>query len=276
MNTKNKRSLRILGLYAIGLICIVCYFLLENSNIIQELIEKLNKLKYNEFSAFFMSGLFKYGLLVVGIGIIIILSFLLIRERIKIQFNEKVAKRLILVIKVLAVLGFILSFLTLGGRTYRMGLLNPNNYAIIIGVIMILPLLIYLLLSKAKQKKVLKSNPIDLNKIGLTIIEYLDKKSKENFCEIYVKNETSDTLIINRESLLEPNSWYIFTTHKYRPIYFSNGIEFHIDKELNLEVFDYRNQIIGLGEDYFWKNDVPEYVDWAFIIAKPGQGDAFD
>ena len=55
--------------------------------------------------------------------------------------------------------------------------------------------------------------------------------------------------------------------------YFSNGIEFHIDKELNLEIVDYRNQIIGLGDDYFQKNDVPEYVNWAFIVAEPNKGD---
>ncbi|WP_406683414.1 hypothetical protein N1F78_12095 [Seonamhaeicola sp. MEBiC1930] len=182
----------------------------------------------------------------------------------------------ILIIKVLAVLGFILTFLSLGGKTYGLRLPNRNNYVVIIGVIMILPFLIYFFSSKTKQKKVLKNNPIDLNIIGLSTVEYFEKKSNENIFEIYVKNETSDTLIVNRNSLLVPNSWHIFTTNKYKPIYFSNGIELHIDKELNLEIVDFRNQIIGLGDDYFQKNDVPEYVNWAFIIAEPDKGDAIE
>lgn len=65
----------------ISLFCIVCYFLLENSNIISELVEKSNKLRYNGFVTFILTGLFKYGLLVIGISIIIILSFLLIKEK---------------------------------------------------------------------------------------------------------------------------------------------------------------------------------------------------
>ncbi len=141
---------------------------------------------------------------------------------------------------------------------------------------MISPFLIYLFSSKTKQKKILKNKPIDLNKIGLSTIEYSEKKSKENIFEIYVKNETSETLIINRNSLLESNSWYIFTIDKYKPIYLSNGIEFHIDTVLNLEIVDLRNQIIGFEEDYFQKNNVPEYVNWACIIAEPNKGVAIE
>jgi hypothetical protein len=56
-------------------------------------------------------------------------------------------------------------------------------------------------------------------------------------------------------------------------IFFSNGIIFDIDKNNNLEIEDFRNQIIGLGDDYFKKYDVPDYVDWAFIIAEQNKGD---
>lgn len=78
----NKRNLKIVRLYIIGLCCIACYFLLENSNIISELVEKSNRGRDNGFVAFILTGLFKYGLLVVGLSIIIILTFLLIKERI--------------------------------------------------------------------------------------------------------------------------------------------------------------------------------------------------
>ncbi len=187
--------------------------------------------------------------------------------------NKRTTQILLTSIKVLAILGFILTVLSLGGKTYGLRLSNRGNYAVIIGVLMILPYFIYFISSKSKHKEILKSNPKDLNKMGLTTLEYFDKKLKNNLFEIYVKNETNDTLIVNRKSLLESNSWHIFQTDKYKPIHFSNGIEFHIDKELNLEIIDYRNQIIGLGDDYFKKYNVPEYVNWAFIIAKPNEGD---
>lgn len=79
----NKRKFKIIRLYIISLFCIVCYFLLENSNIISELIKVSEKGRYGGFPTFFLTGLFKYGLLVIGISIIIIMSFLLIRERTK-------------------------------------------------------------------------------------------------------------------------------------------------------------------------------------------------
>ena len=77
----NKKNFKIVRLYAISLLCIVCYFLLENSTIISELVQKSEKGRYGGFLTFFLTGLFKYGLLVVGISIIIIMSFLLIREK---------------------------------------------------------------------------------------------------------------------------------------------------------------------------------------------------
>jgi hypothetical protein len=77
----NKRKFKIIRLYLISLVCIVCYFLLENSNIISELVKISEKGRYGGFPTFFLTGLFKCGLLVIGISIITIMSFLLIRER---------------------------------------------------------------------------------------------------------------------------------------------------------------------------------------------------
>jgi len=79
----SKKNLKIVRLYTISLTCIVSYFLLENSTIISELVQISEKGRYGGFLTFLLTGLFKYGLLVVGIGIIIILTFLLIRERTK-------------------------------------------------------------------------------------------------------------------------------------------------------------------------------------------------
>jgi hypothetical protein len=77
----SKKNLKIMKLYIIGLICIISYFFLENSNLFPNLVEKMSKFRYDGFPTFFLTGLLKYGLLIIGIGIIIILTFLLIRER---------------------------------------------------------------------------------------------------------------------------------------------------------------------------------------------------
>lgn len=78
---RNNRKFKIIRLYIISLVCIVCYYLLENSNIISELVQISEKGRYGGFPTFFLTGLFKYGLLVIGISIFTIMSFLLIRER---------------------------------------------------------------------------------------------------------------------------------------------------------------------------------------------------
>lgn len=78
----NKRNLKIAKVYVISLLCVVFYFLLENSTITLELVEYLRRGRYNGFLTFFLTGLIKYGLLFVGVGIFIIVSFLLIKEKI--------------------------------------------------------------------------------------------------------------------------------------------------------------------------------------------------
>ncbi|WP_425075951.1 hypothetical protein [Psychroserpens sp. S379A] len=54
---------------------------MENSNIIPELVKKSERGRYGDFPVLFLTGLFKYGLFFVGIGIFIIVSFLLIKEK---------------------------------------------------------------------------------------------------------------------------------------------------------------------------------------------------
>ena len=78
-----KKSMKIIRLYLIGLVCIVCYFLLDNSNVLPELIEKSSKSRYSGFPTLIFSGFLKYGMLVTGIGIIVILSFFIFRENFK-------------------------------------------------------------------------------------------------------------------------------------------------------------------------------------------------
>lgn len=92
----NKRNLKIIRLYTISLVCILLYYLLDNSNIIAELVQTSEKHRYGSSPTFFLTGLFKYGLLIVGIGIFIILSFLLIKRELvhnsAVKSNPKILK----------------------------------------------------------------------------------------------------------------------------------------------------------------------------------------
>ena len=102
---------------------------------------------------------------------------------------------------------------------------------------------------------------------------YLEFKAKKGFVEIYVQNQTGDTLIVNRRSLLENGKWHVFKTKIHHSLYFSNGIVFNISEERHVELIDQRHQVIGLGDEYIRKHGIPEYVNHAFILGKPNQGD---
>lgn len=85
LNEDQKKNLKIIKIYLISLLYIVCYFLLENSNFISKLFQISEKGRYGDFPTFFQTGLFKYGLLAFGIFRIIILTILLIKEKMKIN-----------------------------------------------------------------------------------------------------------------------------------------------------------------------------------------------
>ena len=77
-----KRKLKIAGFYFFGLICLVCFYWLDNSDFIAEEINQSRGRGYNGFETFLVSGLIKYGLLVYGIGSIVIMSLVLLQKKI--------------------------------------------------------------------------------------------------------------------------------------------------------------------------------------------------
>ena len=83
---RNNRNLKIVWLYIISIVCIICYFLMENYNVINVLVEKSVEFFHMEtsarFSTLIFAGLLQYGLLTVGICIFLMLSFILVREKI--------------------------------------------------------------------------------------------------------------------------------------------------------------------------------------------------
>ena len=85
----SKQNFKIIKLYLISLLCIVLFFFLDDSNIIAELVQKSEKGRYGSFPVFLLTGLFKHGLLIVGVGLFLILSFLLIKNKLVYNSNTK-------------------------------------------------------------------------------------------------------------------------------------------------------------------------------------------
>ncbi len=81
---KNKQYLKILGLYTISIFCIITYFLLSNSESIIEFNQKADNYRIDYgFFFFILTGLVKYVLLLIGISVPIILTFLLLKKKTK-------------------------------------------------------------------------------------------------------------------------------------------------------------------------------------------------
>jgi len=84
---RNNRNFMIVRLYLISLVCIICYFLMYHYNVINILVEKSSDFFPIEVTGKFITlvftGLLQYGLLMVGICIFLMLSFTLIRDKIR-------------------------------------------------------------------------------------------------------------------------------------------------------------------------------------------------
>ncbi|RBA29394.1 hypothetical protein DPN68_01750 [Flavobacterium tibetense] len=84
----NKKNFKVFRIYIVSVLCIVCFFLLENTTIIPELVQISEKGRYSGFPTFFLTGLLKYGLLALGIFNIIIMTFIIFREKRRNRLNK--------------------------------------------------------------------------------------------------------------------------------------------------------------------------------------------
>ena len=76
----NKNKFRVIKFHIVCFLSIVLYLILEHSTIIPTLIKINEKGRYSGFLTFLLTGLFKYGLLTIGVSGILILTVLLIKK----------------------------------------------------------------------------------------------------------------------------------------------------------------------------------------------------
>ena len=176
---------------------------------------------------------------------------------------------------ILAILGFLLIYLSLGGqRNYHYGSRNEYSiYALLIGALMIMPLFVYYLFKGKLFKKNTKEDNLKtylpLNKIDN--VNLIEKKAKDIFL-VYIYNDTKNK-VSAEEIIIEPNKSYVFQVRNEEIIKLSNGIEFYIEEMENLTVIDKKSQLKGIGKEYLDQYLIPKNIDFAFVIDYPFLGD---
>lgn len=79
-----KRTFKIIGLYIIGLLCLGLFFYMDNSQELSEFLKKAERFKTDwGFGFYAIVGLIKMISLISGVTIPLILTIMLIRQKIK-------------------------------------------------------------------------------------------------------------------------------------------------------------------------------------------------
>ncbi len=173
----------------------------------------------------------------------------------------------------LAVLGFLLIYLSLGGNKYYRPINNYSFYIIIIGFSMALPLLIHLFINGKFKNKNARENNI---KVYLSIKDKdkvnFEKTNSKNEFNVFIYNSTKKKVTSNK-IIIEANSSNIIQLKKDEIIKLSNGIEFYIEKYENLAVIDKKSQLKGIGNEFIDEYKISSDIDFAFEIDYPFLGD---
>ncbi len=79
-----KRTFKIIGLYVISLLCIGLFIYMDNSQALNDFLKKADRVRTDwSFGFYAFVGLIKMGLIISGVIIPLILTIMLIRQRLK-------------------------------------------------------------------------------------------------------------------------------------------------------------------------------------------------
>ncbi len=77
-----KRVFRIIGIYLIGVMCLVIYFVMRHSSSFNDFLQQAKRSRIDwSFGVYAMTGLIELTLLVIGISVLVITSILLIKSK---------------------------------------------------------------------------------------------------------------------------------------------------------------------------------------------------
>jgi len=79
-----NKTFKIIGLYIVGFLCLGLFLLIDNSPELREFLEKTDKVRtHTAFGFYAIIGLVKLSSLIAGLTLPLILTIMLIRQRIK-------------------------------------------------------------------------------------------------------------------------------------------------------------------------------------------------
>lgn len=118
------------------------------------------------------------------------------------------------------------------------------------------------------------------DKLGNEIIEKKDeiyvipseyKKTATSY-KIFLRNETGDTVNIIGKFTLKTNEEIIIEFLDTDSIIIDKGPKIYFGDN-GLEVEDKKGELAGIGGDYWKIYNVPDDVEYGFVIVNPGEGD---
>src|SRR5690554_1799114 len=97
------------------------------------------------------------------------------------------------------------------------------------------------------------------------------KKTGESY-KIFLRNETDKLVNIKDKFTLQPNEEKTFKFVDTDSILFDIGPKIYFGDN-GLEVDDKKGELAGIGGEYWEKYNVPDDVEYGFVIVKPSEGD---
>lgn len=97
-------------------------------------------------------------------------------------------------------------------------------------------------------------------------------EKKGTVYKIFLKNETDKSITITDRFSLRPNEDKIIEFVDTDSIILDIGPKIFFG-EFGLEVEDKKAELAGIGGEYWEKYNVPDDVEYGFVIVNPGEGD---
>lgn len=133
-------------------------------------------------------------------------------------------------------------------------------------------ILLYLFGCKSENKYTDKHGNVIIEKgDGTYIIPNEYKKTGASY-KIFLRNETERAINIKDKFTLHTNEEKIFKFADTDSILFEMGTKIYFG-DYGLEVEDTKGELAGIGGEYWGKYNVPDDVEYGFVIVKREEGD---